>query len=288
MGVQEAPYDCGITPLAQLEQARKSGLDAIFVTNHNTLDGYTQLKECRDDHRKFHTIKVYPAEEITLDTGAHILAYGINTCIQPGMSIGETLDAIKRQGAISSAPHPFSLLDALREDAAQCDIIEIFNSNNVDIISNMRAAEFAQSHGMTGVAGSDSHVLSTVGRCVNSINAENNIDDIIQSMKHGNLNILHSGYARSAETLEHLQYKIRNSQEYLEEYIRVHYPKYGWLLRLLFGAYNSRPNSILWSLVYKLGVYMMSRVSAKINLQGVNPDFMKQRDLASMLRASIL
>ena len=73
------------------------------------------------------------------------------------------LDEIRRQNGVSSAPHPFSLLDALRGDAVHCDIIEVFNSNNVDVISNARAAEFAASHSMTAVAGSDSHILSTMG-----------------------------------------------------------------------------------------------------------------------------
>ena len=57
--------------------------------------------------------------------------------------------------------------------------IEVFNSNNVDILSNARASEFALDNDMIQVAGSDSHVLSTLGRCVNVIDSEDNVDDVL-------------------------------------------------------------------------------------------------------------
>ena len=77
VGDEEPPYDCNISIRDQLERSHNLGLDAIFVTNHNTLDGYHQLLEYKNDHEKFQNIDVFPAEEITTDTGAHVLAYGI-------------------------------------------------------------------------------------------------------------------------------------------------------------------------------------------------------------------
>ena len=271
----------------QLERAHQQNLDAIFVTNHNTLSGYDNILQCKKDHDKFKDIMVYPGEEVTTDKGAHVLAYGIYDEIPSGLPLQEVLDDIKRQDAVSSAPHPFSLLDAIRQDAIHCDIIEVFNSNNVDVISNARAAEFAAAHSMTGVAGSDSHVLSTVGRCVNAIESQNNLDSVLDSMRHGRIRIEQSDYASCPETLEHLRYKIRNSKQYLEEYISEHYPNSRWLLRLLLHTYSSSPNSILWTLVYKLGVYFMNRVSFKVNVQNSDPSFMKDRNLVDMLRMAI-
>ncbi|KEQ55885.1 phosphotransferase domain-containing protein [Marine Group I thaumarchaeote SCGC AAA799-N04] len=167
VGDDEPPYDCDVSIRDQLERSHNLGLDAIFVTNHNTLDGYRQLLEYKNDHAKFKNINVFPAEEITTDTGAHVLAYGIHDVISPGLSLEEVIDEVKKQGGVSSAPHPFSLLDALRGGAKKCDMVEVFNSNNVDILSNARATEFALDNNMIQVAGSDSHVLSTLGRCVN-------------------------------------------------------------------------------------------------------------------------
>ncbi|NNL59362.1 MAG: PHP domain-containing protein, partial [Nitrosopumilus sp.] len=182
VGEDEPPYDCDISIRDQLERSYNLGLDAIFVTNHNTLDGYHQLLEYKNDHQKFKNIDVFPAEEITTNTGAHVLAYGIHEAISPGLSLEEIIDEVKNQGGVSSAPHPFSLLDALRDDAKKCDMVEVFNSNNVDVLSNARATQFALDNDMIQVAGSDSHVLSTLGRCVNVIDSENNLDDILHSM----------------------------------------------------------------------------------------------------------
>ena len=167
LGSDDPPYDCDISIRDQLERSYTLGLDAIFVTNHNTLDGYSQILEYKNDHEKFKDIRVFPAEEVTTDSGAHVIAYGIRKTIPAGLGIDEIVDCVRQQGGVSSAPHPFSLLDALREDAGKCDMVEVFNSNNVDVISNARATQFALDRGMTRVAGSDSHILSTLGRCVN-------------------------------------------------------------------------------------------------------------------------
>ena len=287
LGAEEPPYDCDVSIRDQLERTHALGLDAIFVTNHNTLDGYAQMLECRDNHAKFAGIGVYPAEEVTTDCGAHVLAYGIHEPIQPGMPLGAVLDEVREQGGVSSAPHPFSLLDALRDDAAKCDIIEVFNSNNVDVVSNARAAQFAVEHNMTPVAGSDSHVLSTFGRCVNMVHSENALDDILRALKRGKMEICQTGYAMRQETLEHLHYKLNSSREYVTSYIAEHYPRAQWLLRLMLGLYDANPNSRMWGLIYQLCLGAMKRISYKVNFEGLDPEFMQYRNLGTMFYKSL-
>ncbi len=287
MGDGEAPYDCDVSIRDQLERAKVLGLDAIFVTNHNTLDGYHQLSEYKNNHEKFKNINVFPAEEITTDTGAHVLVYGIHEAIEPKLALEDVIDRIKGQGGVSSAPHPFSLLNALRSSAKKCDMIEVFNSNNVDIFSNARATQFASDNSMIQVAGSDSHVLSTLGRCVNVIDSENNLDDILRSMKQSKIEIAKTGYASQAETLDHLRYKINNSQEYLMEYIAKHYPNAKWFLNFLLKIYNSNQNSRLWSLFYNVAICLMKRISKKINFQNMDPTFANDRNLFTMFRMAL-
>ena len=287
VGDDEAPYDCDISIRDQLERSYSLGLDAIFVTNHNTLDGYDQLLQYKNDHSKFKNINVFPAEEITTDTGAHVLTYGIHDVIKPGMSLSEVIDEVHKQGGVSSAPHPFSLLDALRDDAKKCDMVEVFNSNNVDVLSNARATQFALDNNMVKVAGSDSHVLSTLGRCVNVIDSENNLDDILCAMKHGRIDISQTGYALQNETIDHLKYKINNSKDYVLEYISENYPNAKWLFTLLLRIYDSNQNSSMWPLLYKIAVYLMKRISQKINFQNKDPSFMKDRNLATMFKMAI-
>lgn len=287
VGHEEPPYDCNVSIREQLERSYELGLDAIFVTNHNTLDGYKQLLEYKTNHEKFNNIQVYPAEEVTIDTGAHILTYGIHKEIPSGISLDELIDEVKSQGGVTSAPHPFSLLDAVRDEAIKCDMVEVFNSNNVDVLSNAKATDFALEHKMTKVAGSDSHVLTTLGRCVNVIDSENSLDAVLQSLKHGKITISQTGYAYQNETMEHLKYKINNSKEYLENYIKENYPNSEWILNLLLKIYDVNQNSYLWTLFYKLGIYLMRRISQKINFQNQDPSFMKDRNLATMFKMAM-
>lgn len=287
VGKDEAPYDCDITIPEQLERSHALGLDALFVTNHNTLNGYRQILEYKNDHAKYKAIQVLPAEEITTDTGAHVIAYGISKEIKADLTLEEIIDEIKKQDAVSCAPHPFSLLDALREKAKMCDLVEIFNSNNVDVISNARATKFSLDNRKIGIAGSDSHVLSTLGRCVNLVESENTLDDVLYAMKHSRITIQNTGYAHEKETLEHIKYKINNSKDYLAEYIREHYPNSQWMFSLLLRMYDLNQNSYLWSLIYKMSVYLMRRISKKINLLDYDVSPLKNRNIADMLRMAI-
>lgn len=278
LGDEEPPYDCNVTFRDQLEQAKELDLNALFVTNHNTLDGYSQILKYKNDYQKFKNIQIYPAEEISTDTGAHVLAYGLHREIKPGLPMEEIIDEIKKQNAISSAPHPFGLVDALREKAKNCDMIEVFNSNNVDVISNLKASQFAMENNLTQVSGSDSHVNSTLGRCVNVIDSENTLDDVLSAMRHNKIKILNTGYTLHNEALAHLKFKIDNSKEYIFNYVKKHHPNHVWLFSFLLKMYNLDHDSYLWNMFYKIAVYFLKRVSYKINFKNLDSDFMNQRN----------
>lgn len=284
VGDFDAPYDCNITVKEQLEQSFRLGLDVLFVTNHNTLDGYKQMLEYKKVNLKYKNIQVYPAEEVTTDNGAHILVYGNPECIRPELSLGEIIDEARSQNAVTSAPHPFSILDALREQAKSCDLIEVFNSNNVDMISNAKAIQFAQKNNMVGVAGSDSHVLSTLGRCINVIESENTLDDILSAMKKGKIQIQRSDYASGKETLEHLRYKINNSKDYISEYIAKYYPRYERLFSFLLKIFEMSQNNRFWLLIYQLAIMGLKRMSNKINLQNYDSSILREKNLGTYCR----
>ena len=157
----------------------------------------------------------------------------------------------------------------------------------MDVLSNARATQFALDNDMVQVAGSDSHVLSTLGRCVNVIDSENNLDDILYAMKQGKIEISQTGYALQIETLDHLKYKINNSKEYLMDYLSEHYPNEKWLFKLLLRIYDSNQDSHMWSLFYKISVYVMKRISQKINFQNQDPSFMRERNLATIFKMAL-
>ena len=63
VGEIESPFDSNVTITSQLEKSLQSDLDVLFVTNHNTLDGYDQITNYKNNHTKFSKIGVSPAEE---------------------------------------------------------------------------------------------------------------------------------------------------------------------------------------------------------------------------------
>ena len=231
VGDLEPTFDSNVTINEQLEKSFESKLDILFVTNHNTLDGFKQITEYKNNHEKFSNLEIYPAVEITTDKEAHVLVYGLNDEIKSNQSIDEILDAAKSQDAVTIAPHPFSLVDALRDDSLKCNLFEVFNSSNVDIYSNKKAEIFAKENNLSTTVGSDSHISSTIGRCTNMIDAQNNLDDVIYAMKKGKISIEKTEYITRSEVLEHIRYKIENSKEYIDQYVNEFYPnRFGVLI----------------------------------------------------------
>jgi len=287
VGSLEPIHDCNVTIPQQLEQAYLAGLNVLFVTNHNTVDGYKQMLEYKKNHQKFDELKVYPAEEVTTNNEAHVLVYGIDHVIKSGLSLHEILDEAKKQNAVTVAPHPFSLLDALRDDSTYCDLFEVFNSSNVDVYSNLRAKNFASERDLHVVAGSDSHVRSTIGRSTNLIHSENKLDSVIDAMKHHNVSIENTEYVQPKEALEHIRYKIQNSAFFIDKYTSQFYPRALWPIKLLYKLYMIDPEGIFWNIFYRISIVALRRISRKINFEGYDHRLFRERNLVNILKMII-
>jgi predicted metal-dependent phosphoesterase TrpH len=271
-----------------LESALKEKIDVLFVTNHNTLKGYQEILDYQQNHRKYYDIRIYPAEEITIDNGGHVLAYGINKTINPGMTLGETLDEIKRQNAVSCAAHPFAVSNGIRTKASLCDLMESFNSNNVDIFSNILASKFAEYHNMFTIAGSDSHVCSTVGRCINTIESENNIDSVIDNLLNGRSKIYSANYATKKELYEHAYYILSSSSEALMNYVSKHHPAAYHLFKWALASFTSDPNSRFWYTLGLFALYLTKRVSKKVNMGGYTPEIFQDRSWKRLISLALV
>ena len=287
VGALEPIYDCNVTISKQLEQAHVAGLDVLFVTNHNTIDGYKQMLEYKKNHQKFDALNVYPAEEVTTNNESHVLIYGLDHSIKSGLSLHEVLDEAKKQDAVTIAPHPFSLLDALREDSIYCDLFEVFNSSNIDVYSNLKAKKFSDEKGLHVVAGSDSHVQSTVGRSTNLIHSENKLDDVIDAMKHHKITIEKTAYVQPKEALEHIRYKIENSAFFINKYTSEFYPRALWPIKLLYKLYMIDPEGIFWNMFYKMSISALKKISRKINFEGYDHRLFRERNLVNILKMAL-
>lgn len=282
------PFDCGVTLGEQLENAALQKIDVMFVTNHNTLDGYSQILEYKRNHEKYQNITIYPAEEITINNKGHVLAYGIENEIRPGMTLDETLDEIRKQNGISCAAHPFAVSNGIREEAKKCDIIESFNSNNIDIFSNLIAERFTKQNNLKSIVGSDSHVKSTIGRSFNTVESENNIDSMLESLGKGRFKIGKLNYASKEEMYEHAHYIVSSSRQTILNSISETNPKFHSVVKWAIDSFISNPNSRLWHLMSSLGMYLSKRISKKVNIYGYNPIILEQRSWSNLISLSLI
>jgi glycosyltransferase involved in cell wall biosynthesis len=156
-------HDCATPVEVLLDTARRRGLGAIAVTDHNEISG------AHEAHAKANDIKVIVGEEVKTAHQGEVIGLFIREKIRRGMTLEETIAEIKRQGGIVYVPHPFDRLHAvpdyehLLEVLADVDAIEVFNPRVAFKPFNEEAARFAGKYRIPAGAGSDSHVAQGLG-----------------------------------------------------------------------------------------------------------------------------
>jgi len=156
--------DC-VMPVADiLERAREVGLDVVAITDHDSAAGGLEARELADRYG----VRVIVGEEVKSSEG-EIIGLFLERTIPGGMTFAETIAAIREQGGITYVPHPFDRLhtipspSVLRQNVADIDVVEVFNSRLAFPGFNELAERFAQRYRLPAAAGSDSHVLPGIG-----------------------------------------------------------------------------------------------------------------------------
>ena len=160
----EHSHDCSIPAADLLDYAESQGLGAIAVTDHNVFSGALEAVELA----RGRTLRVIPGEEVKTDRG-EVIGLFLSAPIEQGMSMAETIAAIRGQGGLVYLPHPFDRLhtipDAptLHRHLAEIDVFEVYNARLLFEGYNDEALRFARKYNLTMGAGSDAHVLQGVG-----------------------------------------------------------------------------------------------------------------------------
>ena len=156
-----------------LEQAAAIELDAIAITDHDTLEGSKKAIELGPQYG----LIVIPGLEVSTAAG-HVIGLGVTELIPKGLSYGETLDRIRSQGGIAIIPHAFQhsrhgvAPNVTRDELAAADAIEVYNSRLITGRANRKAEAFARARNLPTTAGSDAHISEMVGQAVTYVDAD--------------------------------------------------------------------------------------------------------------------
>ncbi|XRH75092.1 MAG: PHP domain-containing protein [Candidatus Methanosuratincola verstraetei] len=181
--------DSTLTPGQLLERLKTKGINAVAITDHDTMDGYRRVM----DTKGFADIIVVPGIEITTDLG-DIIVLGVTEAIVSRDAF-EVVDRARASGGIIVAPHPFDWKRAsLGEKSAMLgvDLIEGVNGK-CSRDENQQAKEFAKAIGAPVVGGSDAHDKGQVGAVVNVIECEKDLDSLLAALRRGAKSIIRLG-----------------------------------------------------------------------------------------------
>lgn len=153
-----------MTVEAILKMAKKRGLSAIAITDHDNIEASFEAEKLA----KRDGITIIPAIEISTKDG-HILAYGVKKNIKPKMSAKATIEEIHRQGGLAVAAHPFSYkgLSAFYS-LKRRKYVSLSPIDGIEIVScvtniSKKAKKTAKILNLTEIGGSDAHCLSAIG-----------------------------------------------------------------------------------------------------------------------------
>ena len=158
--------DCATPVEVLLQTARDRGLGAIAITDHNEVSG---ALEARRIAAEMSDIKVIVAEEVKTAEQGEVIGLFLEEKIPKGLTMAETIAAIRAQGGLVYVPHPFDRFHSvpdyehLIEIVEEIDILEVFNPRVAVTAFNEEAERFARKYRIVPGAGSDSHVAQGLG-----------------------------------------------------------------------------------------------------------------------------
>ncbi len=172
--------DSIITPKDLVYYAKKAGLNAIAVTDHNQVEGARRIA-------KETSFLIIPGTEVSSLNG-HIVGLNVAELIPRDLSADETVERIHAAGGIAIACHPFALFKGSigKYVTAKFDAVEAINSSAFPFNSASRKANaLADRLKLPKVAGTDAHYGPVIGRAFTLIDAEPNVEAIVKAIARG-------------------------------------------------------------------------------------------------------
>ena len=172
--------DSVITPKQLVFYAKKRGLTAVAVTDHNQVEGALKIAEQTG-------FLIIPGTEVSSMHG-HIVGLNVTELIPRGLSADETVDRIHEAGGIAIACHPFALLKGSIGEhvSGKFDAVETINASAFPFNrATSKANQLAERLKLPKVAGTDAHYGPVIGQAYTLIDSEANVEAIVKAIANG-------------------------------------------------------------------------------------------------------
>ena len=164
------------SPRQMVKQAKRAGLDAMAITDHNRL---FPVGEAQRLSREFGILVIPGMEGGNIAVERHWIALGIHHQVTKN-HIDKVLSWIHKEGGLSIAPHPHARLGYADYTLLGFDAVESLNGSEPDstrLINNT-------GH-IPEVAGSDAHALPMLGFTWTEVDADATVESILESVRKG-------------------------------------------------------------------------------------------------------
>ena len=198
--------DSIITPKDLVFYARKRGLNAVAVTDHNQIEGARKIAAETD-------FLIIPGTEVSSRDG-HIVGLNVNEVIPRGLSADETVERIHRAGGVAIACHPYALFKGSigQHVTIKFDAVETINASSFPFRSaSSNAEKLAKRFNLPRVAGTDAHYGPVIGCAYTIIDAELNLESILKAIVDGR--------CEPAGGSISLRMRIENQGRFLKKYL---------------------------------------------------------------------
>jgi predicted metal-dependent phosphoesterase TrpH len=200
--------DCATPVEVLLETARDRGLGAIAITDHDEVSGALEARRIAAETGV--DIKVIVAEEVKTAEQGEVIGLFLEERIPPGMTMAETIAAIRRQGGLVYVPHPFDRFHSvpdyehLIDIVGEIDVLEVFNPRVALTAFNEEAERFARKYRIVPGAGSDSHVAQGLGSVRVRIHDFDGPEEFLEAMRDADITRKHKNlvYVQALKLLQ--------------------------------------------------------------------------------------
>ena len=166
-------------------------LDGFVLTEHRQYDSANDYRALEDEFG----LLILKASEVETEYG-HVLVFGVNDDLEASFDFADirnplarVLEESKRCGAVAVPCHPGRPKVGMcahwetKGEVEGVEIVETLNGGGREG-ENEEALAYAERYGWKQIGGSDSHIVSHIGRCATRFEDEiRNIDDLVAALR---------------------------------------------------------------------------------------------------------